>query len=231
MTLKKQRNILALIGVMALVASVSLALTSFKDFTPDLFGSEHQDLEEMPVAHLVLDINDSEEQIDEAIEKSQHSQTFGNLTFETRFIPAVFFARRELRGAPDTAGVLENYKKNAGFLLRVNADKFQDELLKYQLGSVNEYYHRIEYYSFQVQNDIHLVLNEKDTVACSFHHFERNYGIGPEIRLMTNFPVTENELFAANKVQIIWNDRVFKNGPVKFLFNRSQFTQIEFSNE
>lgn len=90
----------------------------------------------------------------------------------------------------------------------------QDELLKSQLGSREEYEQRILYYSFEMQKDIQLI-SGKDTLPCSLLHFERTYNISPKANFLLGFPVNKNSSKEPESKTLVYEDRVFKTGIVK----------------
>jgi hypothetical protein len=87
--------------------------------------------------------------------------------------------------------------------------------LKIDLVAKNDYYARLKYFSFEIQNDLKLI-DGADTLKCVFSHFERTYGITPYIKIVTAFeknPTSKNDLY------FTYHDQLFNNGiiilPVK----------------
>ncbi len=94
---------------------------------------------------------------------------------------------------------------------RIECLNEQNELLKINLNSENEYFSRIEYFSFKAQNEFKLI-NGKDTLPCAFYHFERVFGLAPYITLSLGFPVTGNTRI--KEKYILFEDKTFKNGSI-----------------
>lgn len=172
---------------------------------------------------------DAEEVLASVIEASHRQQLLGDLSYELNYLPSAYFIQKN--NARSDSLQAHAYEAQSVFLFKIRAAKYHDELLKYQIQSVNEYYHRIEYFSFKFNNDVQLVLNKNDTFNCTNHHFERNYGLAPEIKILLNFQLPEEQLFQAKSVQLIYTDRVFGNGKVKFQFEPNHFKRIHFSQQ
>ncbi len=142
--------------------------------------------------------------------ESSVSYTSEDLHFTWSFIPSLYH-RLQRNGEASPA---EEYAGTSTFLLEIKADKFHDELLKYQMQHMNDYYSRIEYYSFHFNRDVDLVV-DGDTIPCKAHHYERTYGISPTIRIMALFPVDETKLSTAGNVTLMLYDRIYGSGIVK----------------
>lgn len=98
--------------------------------------------------------------------------------------------------------------------LKLSHEDFQ-EYLKIDLVEQNDYYHRLKYFSFEIQNDVQLI-DGNDTLKCIFSHFERTYGITPYIKIVMAF---EKNIGSKNDLYFSYHDQVFNNGiiilPVK----------------
>ena len=95
---------------------------------------------------------------------------------------------------------------------------FQDinkkDLLKPEFTQL-DYDKAVEYLAFKIKNDFDLLTEDNDTIHCSGVILERNFKVAPFKRLLLFFgDVPEN-----NKVQLLYNDKLFKNGSIKFNFS------------
>lgn len=78
-----------------------------------------------------------------------------------------------------------------------------------------DYDDSIKYLAFVLNKDIKAVTSRGDTINCLGVHFERNFNIAPFKRVILYFSgIDENE-----KIQLIYNDRLFGKGIIKFNFN------------
>jgi len=121
----------------------------------------------------------------------------------------------------------ENEKKELGdlqyFTLKIKTPEGTDPL-KFCLSGQDEYFARVKYYSFEIQNDLSLV-DGSDTIQCVLSHFERNYGIAPEITCLVGFPPKDKKSPSIEDKSLIYYDRVFNNGNLVFAFSKKDISQ------
>ena len=178
----------------------------------------------------VVRLQVSEGQAEEACREVMTSRLGGydeeQLHFSWHFIPSVFYALQ----SADSNGIqkedLDSYAGSSSFLLEIKADKYHDELLKFRMNEVNDYYRRIEYYSFHFHKDVQLVV-DGDTFPCRSHHFERTYGVAPTVKISVNFPVPEEKLVNASQVKLELYDRIFGQGIIKQALEPGQIKTIQ----
>jgi len=84
------------------------------------------------------------------------------------------------------------------------------------------YYSRIRYYTTEVAKDINLI-SGSDTLNFAMVHFERSYGITPYIKLVLAF---EKGAVRNEKLHLVYNDRVFNTGKVRFDIATPEATPI-----
>lgn len=110
---------------------------------------------------------------------------------------------------------VEEIKDAQYFTLSISCPDANGDILKYKVSDANEYYARVEYYSFNVQNDITLI-DGKDTLQCALCHFERTYSSAPVIKLILAFPESSQQHAKGSCHQKIlcFDDRVFACGKV-----------------
>ena len=99
--------------------------------------------------------------------------------------------------------------------MKVEIENTEGEFIRYGNPSAEEYSHRINYCSFQMQKDIFLVEGD-DTLACGLFHFERTYDIAPYATFLLGFPLKKEK---QNKDKVlVFNDRLFNKGTMRFVF-------------
>jgi hypothetical protein len=148
-----------------------------------------------------------------------------DFTFTAKYIPQEYMALREL--GVDSLNP-ESFAKRVSelselqyFTFSIQNKNYRNELLKYNLGNESEYYSRIEYFSFKMQEDIKLI-DGNDTLMCELFHFERTYDIATYITFTMAFKNTKN----FNDRIFTFNDLVFKNGQINITFDKSTFMSI-----
>ena len=85
--------------------------------------------------------------------------------------------------------------------------------MKLGLEQKEDYYLRLKYYSFDIQNDLKLI-DGQDTMKCVFSHFERTYGILPYIKIVTAFEKSKKQ--GGDKI-FSYNDKTFNKGIVNLM--------------
>lgn len=116
------------------------------------------------------------------------------------------------------------------YTLRVSAKDYPGEVLKYKLPDTDEYYRRIEYCSFRMQEDITLVDNN-DTLPCRLFHFERVFGVAPEATFVLAFEDTRSEAdkqagrYETEKM-ISFNDELFGMGIINLRIPKAHLNNI-----
>jgi hypothetical protein len=154
------------------------------------------------------------------------SKEIGDFVYTVRFLPAEYLVLRELGN--DTINKQEFDKKTKEmnelqyFNFMIQNKAFNQELLRFQLTGENEYYSRIEYFSFKMQDDIKLV-DGKDTLSCELFHFERTYDIAPYLTFNVAFKNTNNKTGGKT---FSFDDMIFKNGKINITFDKTIFTNI-----
>lgn len=78
------------------------------------------------------------------------------------------------------------------------------------------------YLSYDIRYDLSLVANG-DTSMCVLNHHERTYGNTPYETLLLSFPKPNN---AVSDLELIFEDRVFGLGRVKFFFSKGDLESI-----
>jgi hypothetical protein len=135
------------------------------------------------------------------------------ITASLTYLPADWLAVNEA-GAENPAQIAAVRKEYEGleyYRLRVALQSGQGDVLQYEADSPDEYYQRVEYFSFAMQNDLHL-LSGRDTLPCKLFHFERNYGAAPYMDFMLGFESKEG-----NKTDraVIYDDPVFTQSQIR----------------
>jgi len=108
----------------------------------------------------------------------------------------------------------ESYTGMDYFTFKITCNQTNEELLRYKSGSQEEYFNRLEYFSFKAQNDFY-ILNGKDTSKCELLHFERSFGLAPILTFVLGFPEVKNKM---EDKTLVFEDKIFKNGTVKLMF-------------
>lgn len=120
------------------------------------------------------------------------------------------------KGIADTDGM--QYYTLSYSLSNSNAD-----ILKSNIGSTGEYYERVNYLSYGLQNDVYL-LEGSDTLKCRLFNFVRSYGLSPRADFIMAFD--ESKKHSANDKLVVVEDKVYGGGIIKFKITKSDIANI-----
>lgn len=73
----------------------------------------------------------------------------------------------------------------------------------------------VKYMAFSIENDFTVITSSNDTIRCLGAHFERNFKVAPFKRALLYF----NNINPEDHIQLVYNDQLFGNGTIKFIFN------------
>lgn len=124
---------------------------------------------------------------------SNHKQ-FEDLKFNIAYQPIPLLVLREFDpqnriSREDFDNLHRDYEGLEYYLFQISGPS---DILKYAIQEEQEYYERVEYYSFHMQKDIRMIAGN-DTLPCKMFHFERNYGVAPFARFLLGFDVPEGK--------------------------------------
>lgn len=141
------------------------------------------------------------------------SQQQDYITSTLTYLPSDWLAVNEISNQypQQIAAAQKEYEGLELYRLRVAATSGQGDVLQLQAASTDEYYHRVEYFSFGLQNDLRLLVGP-DTLPCRLFHFERNYGAAPYMDFMLGFDQKEGNNFDRT---LIYDDRVYSGSTIQ----------------
>lgn len=149
------------------------------------------------------------------------------MKYKLSYLPAEAMAYLELRKEEHDLAkykkVIEDYSEMSYFNFRIEVKNNKGELLKYQLSSPGQYEDRVKYFSFEMEKDICLVQG-RDTVFPGLFQFERIFEVAPYANVMFAF---DNKKFNKDEeFTIVYNDKVFEKGFIKFNYKNKQLINL-----
>ncbi len=156
------------------------------------------------------------------------SKVISDIEYTAFYKPTSYIALKEyhendLYTITDTS--INKKIKNLGdmeyFNFRIKSLTESTELLKVKLKNESEYYSRIEYFSFNMQNDF-ILLDGTDTLNCLLYHFERVYGLSNSATMILGFEKRKNKA----DLKILFNDKVFNSGNIILNIKQSDIDNI-----
>jgi hypothetical protein len=149
----------------------------------------------------------------------------GEFTYMFQYKPAEYVAIMDIKKdnikKPELDKKMEEYNAFQYYNFRISTEA-GGELLKKNVVNENDYYGRIQYFSFDMQKDIKLIDN-KDTLDCVLFHFERVFGLAPYATFLLGFPLKEKDcdktlyyddkIFGAGRMYLTIKSKNIKNIP------------------
>ena len=149
-------------------------------------------------------------------------RVLGQFSFEALIEPPAYAVLLNHRGERITNDAINNEVKEQSEIFQmqfsIGADTLSKELLKYAVGDEEEYQRRVSYYSFGMDKDIYLVVGS-DTIPCATYQWERGFDASKKLVFQLVFSKKQWKQ-NVNSFQLVFYDRVFNNGIIKFFFGQ-----------
>lgn len=161
--------------------------------------------------------------------KTNLTKTFkkDGIEFKLTLLPSDYMVANEIKSNTisdiEYDKLLAKYNDAAYFLLQVRTDDAQ-EYAKFNItNGQSEYGERIQYLSFDMQNDI--TFRTQDSLfPCDLFHFERSFGINQEDRFLlaadkliiegkSLVAIFEERIGVQGKIHFTWTEKDLKNLP------------------
>lgn len=147
----------------------------------------------------------------------KHEQKIDDISFVATEVPIQYYILKN-EGKQNLFNVDSIYQANK--TERVYEFTFQQEeekdLLDKKFTNL-PFDETIKYLSFNMQNDFFIVTKKNDTIKCNGVNFERNFKVASFQKVLVYFSGIDPE----EKVQLIYNDKLFQKGVLKFTFKDS----------
>ena len=148
-------------------------------------------------------------------------------SFQAFYQPTAYLALAESEKIEkkDILDHQQAYEGMAYFTFKIKCNKTNDELLRYKLPYMQEYYNRLDYYSFKAQNDFSL-FDGKDTLSCGLFHFERTFGLAPIITMVIAFPYKHSGEGIRSDLVLSYDEHIFGKGIIRMKFDKETLNNI-----
>lgn len=150
-----------------------------------------------------------------------HSQAVDDINFTATEVPIQFYLLKD-QGNQDLFTIDSLYQENKTerVIEFTYEQEDEDDLLKEKFTTLS-YEDGVKYMSFSLDKDFYVVTSKKDTIKCSGVSYERNFKIAPFQKVLLFFSGIDPK----EKIQLIYNDKLFKKGTLKFQF-KDTYTEI-----
>lgn len=145
----------------------------------------------------------------------------GDYLIQVTYLPSSYMALLESKNL-DKKDLLQNYNLNKEHF--ENALYFKLEISLLDGGSVltsnleseEEYYSRIYYLNYQLQEDLFIRTSDKKVIRPILSSFQNTHGIKPSVSVLLAFPKS----LYPSKAELIFNDKVFsKSSEIIYQFD------------
>lgn len=151
-------------------------------------------------------------------------KTIEDFTYALHYKPLEYVALQELKkdsvSARELKETMERYSGLQYFTFRISTGG-TGELLKKKLVNTNDYYARIQYYSFDMQKDLKLI-EGIDTLECMLFHFERTYGVAPYATFVLGFPLTDGK----QDKTLVYDEKIFGAGRIYLTIQAKNYKKL-----
>lgn len=159
------------------------------------------------------------------------SKVIQDFVFSVQYKPLNYVALKSLkRTAPDEEQLSKEMVEIEDlqyYTLRIGTNDGTKDLLKAGIESEDDYFMRIEYFSFHIQKDLQLI-DGLDTLPCVLHHFERTYGITPHTNIVLAFKLPEDKSAEGmlKAKTLIYNDQILGTGKILLTIKEEDLRMI-----
>lgn len=138
------------------------------------------------------------------------------LIIEVIYKPSKYMALISLKGQRVDSDKISKIEKqfDSSYYFQLNIKEINPHLIK---KNSLIYYQKLEYLSTQINNDIKLI-SAGDTIPCSLHHFERNYGVSPDNRILLVFDKKNQQNIS--EASILFDDQFFHHKVIHLNFDQ-----------
>lgn len=147
------------------------------------------------------------------------NQTVGNFELSVMYEPVDYLLGKSKDNRP-LDQQREEFENFEHFQFRIKLTEGGNILMYKETVQKNEVT-RIHHFSFEAKRDFTIV-SGVDTNYCKFAHFSRNFNLSPTIDLTLAFDKIEVE----NDWQLIYEDKQFDLGKIKFLFKEDDLRNL-----
>jgi hypothetical protein len=148
------------------------------------------------------------------------TKSIGRVNYSLQYKPADYIILKENRELTD---LNEDLKEMQYYTLQYSLIDNSKDILKFNLNASNEYYERVNYFSFGLQNDIYLV-DGTDTLECKLFNYVRSYGLSPKADFVLAFDVVKKDKIE-NK-QLVIDDKVYGGSMIKLFIDKKDINNI-----
>lgn len=157
------------------------------------------------------------------------TKTMGAITYMLQYKPVEYIVAMEEKTQNLKKSTLnERVSELDGmqyYSLRLSPSSGDQDVLSQNMQSENDYLRMVNYFSFELEQDLYLV-DGGDTLGCKLFHFVRDYGIGQNSDFVLGFDIPESQAKKTQRKVFVIDDHLFENGIIKLEIDANDLEEI-----
>lgn len=161
----------------------------------------------------------------------RQTQQLGDITYRVQFRTPEMIALMENHGEVINPGQVQNRVKSldsmAWFEVFIQTTNSNIDPLKYEVADLNEYNSRLNYYLSTFAKTAFCVYKDME-IPCLAYHFENNYSLRNGNSALMGFKLPTAT--AQNEIVLQFDDEVFRNKNIRFVFTENNLLKVPTLN-
>jgi hypothetical protein len=157
------------------------------------------------------------------------SKTFNGVVYQLKCLTpeqqCLSFNRSSIHSKDDFDTLIGEYRNRLHFILLIRDERGSDKV-KETVFSQEKYADILQYSNTEQSKDI-LLESENGTLTCSILHLESPNSVQPVLRMALSFG---NVVNCRNGFTLVFDDKIFGNGPIKFNYSKELFEELPILN-
>lgn len=154
-------------------------------------------------------------------------RNFNNVTYTAKLQTPEFMAisinGNKIKNKTDFINETKYYRNKLNFIFLISDQKNKGNKVKEVLFNNDMYSSFLAYANTDLKNDFKLI-NDNDTLYCTMVHMEAANSVAPTIRLSIGFSSIDTNRI--KEYTLVFNDNLFRNGPLKFRYSEETFNNL-----
>lgn len=150
------------------------------------------------------------------------SKNIGEIDYTVQYKPLEYILLKENKNE-DQQKRKEDLQGMQYYTLSYSLVNSRKDILKAGLNAKEDYYERVNYFSFGLQNDIYLV-DGRDTMDCKLFNYVRSYGLSPKADFIMAFETNKDQ--TPHDKLIVIEDKIYGGGIIKLKIEKDDINNV-----
>ncbi len=144
------------------------------------------------------------------------NQFVGDINYTATEVPLQYYILKNNVNNPQVVDSIYELN-NRERIVEIEFQHSNEQDLLLEKYTNRSYEDAVKYMAFTIERDFTIITSSNDTIRCSGVNFERNFKVAPFKRALLYF----NDINPDDNIKLIYQDRLFGNGTIKFNFNET----------